>query len=75
MCFSTISKLLLCSAGLDKYAYFYDIQSKMSVNKINLNMPIQSVSFASDGKTVAFGANSQGTILVFDLRNSKEPMI
>lgn len=38
-------------------------------------MPVQSISFANDGKTVAFGANSQGTILVYDLRNSKEAML
>jgi Tol biopolymer transport system component len=66
---------LLCSVGLDKLAYFYDINEKNSVQKLSFPFPVQSVSFCTDGKTIAFGSSNSGNISVYDLRNAKEALI
>jgi protein NEDD1 len=71
--FSPLNKLLMCTVGLDRQIIFYDIHEKLIVKKIVAPFPIQSVSFCSDGHTLAVGSQMNGQnqqCLVYDLRKS-----
>ena len=70
--FSPLNKLLLASVGLDKNIIFYDIHDKIIVKRIRADFPFQSISFCTDGHTVAIGAANSGAILVYDLRKSSK---
>ena len=70
--FSPLNKLLLASVGLDKNIVFYDINDKIIVKRIKTETPLQSVSFCTDGHTIAVGASNYGAILVYDLRKSSK---
>ena len=70
--FSPLNKLLLCSVGLDKNIVFYDINDKIIVKRIKTDVPLQSVSFCTDGHTIAIGASNMGAIMVYDLRKSSK---
>ena len=58
--------------GLDKNIIFYDINEKIIVKRIRADVPFQSVSFSTDGHTIAIGANGMGAIMVYDLRKSSK---
>ena len=70
--FSPLNKLLLASAGLDKNIVFYDINEKIIVKRIRTDFAYQSVTFSTDGHTLAVGAIGMGMILVYDLRKSSK---
>ena len=70
--FSPLNKLLLASVGLDKNIVFYDTSDKIIVKRIRSEFPFQSVSFCTDGHTIAVGASNSGAILVYDLRKSSK---
>lgn len=72
LAFSPLNKLLLCSIGLDKNVVFYDINDKVIVKRIKTETPLRSVSFCSDGHTIAIGTNDYGAILIYDLRKSSK---
>ena len=67
-----MNKLLLASVGLDKNIVFYDINDKIIVKRIRTDLSFQSVSFCTDGHTIAVGASQMGAILVYDLRKSSK---
>jgi hypothetical protein len=50
----------MCSVGLDRLIYFYDIHDKIIVKKIQAPFPIKSVNFSSDGHTLAVGSSING---------------
>ncbi len=64
--------MLLASVGLDKNIIFYDTNDKIIVKRIRSEFPFQSVSFCTDGHTIAIGASNSGAILVYDLRKSSK---
>ena len=70
--FSPLNKLLLSSVGLDKNIVFYDTNDKIIVKRIKTDVPLQSVSFCSDGHTIAIGASNMGAVLIYDLRKSSK---
>ena len=70
--FSPLNKLLLASVGLDKNMVFYDINEKIIVKRIRTEVPFQSVTFSTDGHTIAIGASGMGMILIYDLRKSSK---
>ena len=72
MAFSPLNKLLLSSVGLDKNIVFYDTNDKIIVKRIKTDVPLQSVSFCSDGHTIAIGASNMGAVLIYDLRKSSK---
>eukprot|EP00038_Savillea_parva_P026149 m.51789 g.51789 ORF g.51789 m.51789 type:complete len:526 (-) comp7333_c0_seq2:70-1647(-) len=70
--FSPFNHLLLCTAGLDGFLVFYDIEANRIVKEIECPEPLTSMAFMHDGATVAAGTSS-GKILVYDLRGSPTP--
>ena len=79
MNFSPVNNLLFCSVGLDKNINFYDTTIKSyyinflsHVKEIPTEFPLTSLSFNSDGKTIAV-SNVMGEILVYDLRYTSQP--
>ena len=58
--------------GLDKNIVFYDTNDKIIVKRIKTDVPLQSVSFCSDGHTIAIGASNMGAVLIYDLRKSSK---
>ena len=70
--FSPLNKLLMASVGTDKNIVFYDTNDKIIVKRIRAEFPFQSVSFCTDGHTIAVGASNSGAILVYDLRKSSK---
>lgn len=71
--FSSVNQMLSCSGGLDKKMIFYDTMDKRAVKQVICPAPLTSLSFYNDGYTIAAGT-LYGTILLFDLRNSMEPV-
>lgn len=71
--FSPVNHLLMCSAGLDQKIMFFDSVDKKAIKEINCSAPLTSLAFHSDGYTIAAGT-LYGTVLLFDLRTSMEPM-
>lgn len=71
--FSAVNQMLLCSGGLDKKMMFYDTMDKRIVKQVICSGPLTSLSFHSDGYTIAAGT-FYGTILLFDLRSSMDPV-
>ncbi len=67
--FSPMNKLLMCSISLDKQLVFYDVQQKTKVQAIKTELPLNSLSFNTDGHTVAAGTANSGIVVVYDLRN------
>lgn len=53
--FSPLNHLLLCSAGLDRRIRFYDTKEKSLVKDIETDEPLTSLSFNTDGFTIAVG--------------------
>ena len=53
--FSPVNNLLLCSAGMDQRIHFFDIVEGKEVKKIEVGVPLSSISFCSDGHTIAVG--------------------
>lgn len=72
LAFSPVNQLLLCSAGLDRRLFFYDINEAKVVKAVPTSAPLTSVTFLDDGITVAVGT-SQGQVLSFDLRAGSAP--
>ena len=73
LAFSAVNQMLLCSGGLDKKMIFYDTMDKKVVKQVTCSAPLTSLSFHNDGYTIAAGT-LYGTILLFDLRNSMDPV-
>ena len=67
LAFSPVNELLLCSAGLDCKALFYDVQAKKLVKSVTCEAPVCSLDFMNDGFTVAVGTQN-GKVLIYDLR-------
>ena len=67
LAFSPVNELLLCSAGLDCRALFYDVQAKKLVKSVTCEAPICSLDFMNDGFTLAAGTQT-GKVLIYDLR-------
>lgn len=62
--FSPTNELLLCSGGLDAKIQFFDIKEKKTVKTIEANEPISTLSFYTDGVTIAAGTPT-GTIYIY----------
>lgn len=70
--FSPVSKVFLCSCGLDGKAVFYDIEKKKLVTSIETNAPLTSVSFHHDGAQLLLG-DADGRILLYNIRETSSP--
>ena len=66
--FSPTNELLLCSAGLDAKIQFFDIQEKKTVKTIEANESVSSLSFFTDGITIAAGSPT-GKIFIYNLKD------
>lgn len=66
--FSPTNELLLCSAGLDAKIQFFDIVEKKTVKTIEANEPISSLSFYTDGITIAAGTPT-GKVYIYNLKD------
>jgi hypothetical protein len=67
-----VNQLLLCSAGLDRKVFFYDVNDGKVIKAIPAPHPLNCVAFLDDGVTVAVGT-TQGQVLSFDLRTGSAP--
>mmetsp|Transcript_36848 Transcript_36848/g.115372 ORF Transcript_36848/g.115372 Transcript_36848/m.115372 type:complete len:231 (+) Transcript_36848:175-867(+) len=56
--FSPVNELLLCSAGLDRHLYFYDVQANKLVKSIVCDAPVTALDFMNDGFTVSAGTET-----------------
>jgi protein NEDD1 len=74
ICFSPINKLFLSSVSADNRINFYDILAKKHIKTINTTYPLTSISFHTDGQTIAVGSTN-GTISIYDLRYSSSPKL
>ena len=73
--FSPVNNLLMCSVGLDCRVIFYDIHENREVKKINTATANASLSFCSDGHTIAIGSETNGTVAIYDLKEPKKVKI
>ncbi len=53
--FSPSNKHIMCSAGLEKSIYLYDINEKAPAVTIKPGFSFQSLAFSADGQTIACG--------------------
>ena len=74
ICFSPINKLFLSSVSTDNRINFYDILAKKHIKAINTTSPLTSISFHTDGQTIAVGSTN-GKISIYDLRYSSSPKL
>ena len=70
-----MNNLLLCSSGLDSRIYFYDIVEGKQVKKIEVGVPLSTISFCADGHTIGVGTQSTGQVIIYDLKDSKRVKI
>ncbi|KAF9437961.1 Protein nedd1 [Entomortierella beljakovae] len=73
MAFSPFNRYLICTAGLDKRYALYDVEKKKVVKNTMADYPLTSVSFKSDGISMAFGTDN-GKVLLYDLRSTNRPI-
>jgi WD40 repeat protein len=73
--FSPVNNLLMCSVGLDCRVIFYDIHEHREVKTINAATATASLSFCSDGHTIAIGSETNGTVTIYDLKEPKKVKI
>ncbi|KAG0339357.1 hypothetical protein BG004_006845 [Podila humilis] len=71
--FSPYNKYLICTTGADRRYALYDSSQKLVVKTTLAQYPLTSVAFKNDGVSMAFGTD-QGSILVYDLRSSNQPV-
>lgn len=71
--FSPVNHLLMCSAGLDRKVFFYDVVENKVVKVVPSTAGLTSVSFLDDGVTVAVGTTT-GQVIAFDLRAGSAPI-
>ena len=72
LAFSPVNNLLLCSAGRDERIHFFDIVECKEVKQINTNQALSSISFCSDGHTIAVGTEIGARVLIYDLKDAKK---
>ena len=73
LAFSPINANLVVSVGLDKSLVCCNPNTKTSLMTIKVDQPLTAVDFENDGVNLAVGT-SRGRLVVYDLRNTKEPV-
>lgn len=72
LAFSPISKIFLCSCGLDGKIIFFDSYKRCRVKTIETQHPLTTVVFNGRGDMVICG-DANGAVLCYDIRNSERP--
>ena len=72
--FSPVSKVFMCSCGMDGKINFYDIDKKMLVKSIDTKASLTSITFTTKGDQV-FCGDTNGYVYLYDIRNSDAPKV